>query len=419
MATRLDVTARAGRRSLAALVAATALAACGAGAGAGIPAGPVTIEFATQGLGQEGDATNRVVAAFEVANPSIHVNILSLSAVANVAYTQLLQRFGTGSPVPDVVTLDVIWPAAFAKAGWLAPLDRFQPDRANFNPAQVRAGTYRGQLYAVPWFINAEGVYYRTDLVPAPPDSPQQLVQAALSAMRRDPSVRTGLAFEGDRYEGVVTAFIGFGGALDLHRIDAPENVRALSYMHDAIYGSHVASPATTAWQEPDVEQSYLSGGAAFAVNWPYMFSLAEAPSSPVRTRTAWMPFPAAGGKPQAALGGDVLGINSRSPHQEAAWKFIQYLLRDDVQIQRALVAGDPPGVRSAYSETLFEQDPFYLQEQPVLAVATSRPVDPQYPRISDILQQQLHAALADQVSPQAALTAAQRQIDEVVRSGR
>jgi multiple sugar transport system substrate-binding protein len=401
-------------------VAVGVLAACGAGGAAGIPVGgPVTVEFATQGLGQEGDATNRVVAAFEVANPWIHVNILSLSADANVAYSQLLQRFGAGSPVPDVVTLDVIWPAAFAKAGWLAPLDRFRPDRANFNRAEVRAGTYRGQLYAVPWFVNAEGVYYRTDLVPQPPDSPQQLVQAALSAMRRDPSVRTGLAFEGARYEGVVTAFIGFGGALDLRSIDSPENVRALSYMHDAIYASHVAPPATTSWREPDVERSYLSGEAAFAVNWPYLFSLAEAPSSPVRERTAWMPFPAAGGRPQPALGGDVLGINSRSPHQEVAWKFIQYLLRDDVQIQRALVAGDPPGVRSAYGSALFEQAPVYRDEQRVLDLATPRPVDPQYPRISGILQQQLNAALSDQVSPQAALTAAQVQIDQVVRTGR
>jgi multiple sugar transport system substrate-binding protein len=400
-------------------VAAIMLTACGAGGAGGLPASsPVTIEFATQGLGRERDATNRVVAAFEVANPSIHVNVLSLSPDANVAYAQLVQRFGAGSPVPDVATLDVIWPAAFAKAGWLAPLDRFQPTRTNFNPAQVRAGTYQGRLYAVPWFINAEGVYYRTDLVPQPPDSPQQLVQAALAAMRMDPSVRNGLAFEGDRYEGVVTAFISFGGALDLRRIDSPGNVRALTYMRDAIYESHVSPPATTGWQEPEVEQSYLGGGAAFAMNWPYLFSLAEAPSSLVKDRTAWMPFPSAGGRPQAALGGDLLGINSRSPHQEVAWRFVQYLLRDDVQIQRALVAGDPPAVRSAYNETLFDQAPFYRDEQKIFDVATPRPVDPQYPRISGILQQQINAALSNQVGPQPALTAAQSQIDDVLRTG-
>jgi multiple sugar transport system substrate-binding protein len=400
-------------------VAAIALTACDAGGAGGIPtSGPVTIEFATQGLGREGDATNRVVAAFEVANPSIHVNVLSLSAVADQAYAELVQRFGAGGPVPDVATLDVIWPAAFAKAGWLAPLDRFQPSRTNFNPAQLRAGTYQGRLYAVPWFINAEGVYYRTDLVPQPPDSPQQLVQAALAAMGKDPSIRNGLAFEGDRYEGVVTAFISFGGALDLRRIDSPRNVRALTYMHDAIYASRISPPATTGWQEPDVQRSYLEGGAAFAMNWPYIFSLAEAPSSPVRDRTAWMPFPSADGRPQAALGGDVLGINSRSPHQEVAWKFVQYLLRDDVQIQRALVAGDPPAVRSAYNDALFEQAPFYRDEQKVFDVATPRPVDPQYPTISRILQQQINATLSNQVAPQAALTAAQSQIDSVLRTG-
>jgi multiple sugar transport system substrate-binding protein len=404
-------------RWLAAVGAALALSACSGGGHVG--GGPTTIEFATQGLGKEVDATNKEVAAFEREHPSIRVNILTLSPQADVAYQQLSRRFASGDSMPDVVTLDVIWPAAFARSGWLAPLDGLQPNRADYFQGQVDAGTYQGRLYAVPWFINAEGVYYRKDLVPAAPTSPQQLVQLAQAAMQKDPSIRDGLAFEGDRYEGVVTAFINFGGVLDLHHVDSARNVRALSFMRDAIATSHISSPATTTWQEPNVEQSYLAGHAAFAMNWPYVFSLAEAPSSPVSHRTGWIPFPSVEGPVQAALGGYVLGINARSPQKDVAWQLIRHLLRVDVQIQRALTAGDPPGVRSAYNATLFDQAPFYRDEQAVFNVGpTPRPVDPQYPRISEVLQNQLNGALQGQVTPETALAAAQAQINGILAHG-
>jgi multiple sugar transport system substrate-binding protein len=406
------------RAAAIAAMAVLGLAACAGGGATTIATGPVTIEFATQGLGQEGDATNRAIAAFERAEPQVHVNVLTLSPLADVAYRQLTDRLAQDGPTPDVLTLDVIWPAALARAGWIAPLDRFHLDASAFFPGQVQAGTYRGHLYAVPWFINAEGLYYRTDLVPSAPASPDDLVAAARAAMRADPSITSGLAFEGAGYEGVVTAFIDFAGGLDLRRVDSAQNVRALTTMRDAIARDGISPPDVTHWDESYVQDAYLGGHAAFALNWPYVFALAEAPGSPVEGRTAWIPFPSASGAPRAALGGDMLGVNARSTHQDAAWLFLRYLLRDDVQIDRAVSAGDPPAVRSAYGQRLFDLAPYYRDEQPVFGVATARPVDPQYVRVSAVLQAQLGAALAGQATPAAALTAAQSQIAVILRGG-
>ncbi|TMK92707.1 MAG: extracellular solute-binding protein, partial [Actinobacteria bacterium] len=137
---------------------------------------PQTIVFATQGLGSEGSATKAAITAFEAANPSITVQVQTLSPTANTAQQQLTQRFVAGDTTPDVITADVIWPAAFAKAGWLAPLDGFGPSLDSFFPGQVQSGQYGGHTYAIPWFINAEGLYYRTDLVPSPPKTPMDVV---------------------------------------------------------------------------------------------------------------------------------------------------------------------------------------------------------------------------------------------------
>src|SRR5207237_850963 len=131
-----------------------------------------------------------------------------------------------------------------------------------------------------PWFINAEGIYYRTDLVPNPPTSPTQLVTDAKQATAKDPSLKEGLAFEGDKYEGVVTAFInflgGYGGKLDPSNLATSANQQALQFMHDVIYKDRIAPQAVTGWEEPDVERAYLSGQAAFAMNWPYVFAVAS-----------------------------------------------------------------------------------------------------------------------------------------------
>ncbi|HZV50134.1 MAG TPA: ABC transporter substrate-binding protein [Candidatus Dormibacteraeota bacterium] len=392
------------------------LAACGSGGGT---SGPVSIVFATQGLGAEGDASKKAVADFNKANPGIHVSILTLSPTANNAYQQLTQRFIAGSDTPDVITSDVIWPATFAKSGWILPLDRFHLNTGDFFAGQLKSGTYQGKLYAVPWFINAEGVYYRTDLVSSPPTSPQQLVQEAKAVMSSNPSIKTGFAFEGAKYEGVVTAFLnvlgGFGGSLDPSKIDSPENVQALTYLKNLIYQDHVSPPAVTSWQESNVQDQWLSGQAAFAMNWPYIFQLSEKAGSAVQGKTGWIPFPSSTGTPMSALGGDDLVINARSKHPDAAWKFIQYLTSPSVQIQRAIGAGDPPAVKSAYTQQLYSQAPYYRQEQAVFNVVEPRPVSPVYPQISEVLQTQLNAALTNQTSPEQALAAAQQQINGIV----
>jgi multiple sugar transport system substrate-binding protein len=398
-----------------AAVAAVGLAAAGCGSGSGsktakqTPASAKqTIVFATQGLGSEGTATQSAVRQFEAANPNIHVQILSLSPVSDVALQQLEQRFISGSSTPDVITSDVVWPATFARPGWIQNLAKFHPNASAFFPGQVQSGTYNGALYGIPWFINAEGLYYRTDLIKTPPTTVTQLVQEAKAAMAKDPSLKEGLAFEGDKYEGAVTAFQSMGGQISLpslSNINTPGNVAALKFESDAIHTFKIAPTAVATWEESQVQSAWLSGQTPFALNWPYIFALSQTTSA-VKGKTGWVPFPnAAGGAPQASLGGDDLVINAKSTHQPAAWKFIQFLTSDQAQIARAIAAGDPPSVKSAYNSTLFAKAPYFRQETAVFAHATPRPVTPVYTQISSQLQTMISSVLSGQSSPAAALS--------------
>jgi multiple sugar transport system substrate-binding protein len=400
-----------------AALAAVGLAAAGCSSSGGSSGGKQvaasakqTIVFATQGLGGEGTASKAAVAAFEKANPNIKVTILPLSPVSDVALQQLQQRFISGSSTPDVITTDVVWPATFARPSWIQNLAKFHPDTSQFFPGQMASGQYKGQTYAIPWFINAEGIYYRTDLVKSPPTSVSQLVSDAKQAMSRDSKLKEGLAFEGDKYEGAVTAFQSFGGQLsnsNLNNINTPANVAALKFMSDAIHTYKIAPSAVSTWEEPQVQSAWQAGQTPFALNWPYLFQLSEAKGSTVAGKTGWVPFPnAAGGAAQASLGGDDLAINAKSTHQAAAWKFIQFLTSNQTQIARAISAGDPPSVKSAYTSALFAKAPYFKQEQAVFKVATPRPVTPVYTQISSQLQTMISSVLSGQQTAAAALSA-------------
>jgi multiple sugar transport system substrate-binding protein len=409
----------------AALSSAVVLAAVGiVGCGGSSPAPQAgassqqTITISLQGLGAETTETEAQMAAFHKANPNITVKPLILSPTANTAYQQLTTRFVAGSGTPDVIISDVVWPATFAKAGWIAPLDKYSPDMSQFFSAQVNTVTYNGHVYGIPWFINAEGLYYRTDLVKTPPATPQQLVSDAQAAMKADPKLKEGLAFEGSKYEGAVTAWQnflgGFGGKLDPANINTPANQQALQFMQDAIYKYKISPTAVTGWQESDVQNAWLSGQTAFAMNWPYLLQLSQT-AAPVKGKVGYIPFPSGTGTPATALGGDDLVINAHSAHQAAAWKFIQFLSTPAQQVARAIPTGDAPAVQAAYTGSagaqLYAQAAYFQLAAPLFKVTTNRPVTPNWPQMSAALQTMISSVLANQSSASSALAGVSSQI--------
>ncbi len=409
-----------GTRVSAVTVAVVALGVAGCGgssSGGGKPSasGKQTIVYAESGLGSEGMQTAAAIKAFEQANPNITVKTDVLSPDSTTFLQQLQQGFIAGSSTPDVIESDVTYPPKFARAGWIMPLNSFSPDLSQFFPAQVTAGQYQGKSYAIPWFANPEGLFYRTDLVPKAPKSPAQVVSDAQAAMSKDPALKEGLAFEGAKYEGAITAFLttdsAFGGKLTASGVDSAGNVAALKWLHDAIYVNKIAPAAVTGWQEGQVQMEFTSGHAAFAINFPFVEAVA-AMGGPAKGHVGYIPFPAApGGSPGSALGGEMLAINAKSQHAAAAYKFIQYLTSSPVEIARAVATGDPPSLPSAYTSALYAKAPYFKQVKVLNQYAQTRPVDPKYLQISTSLQNAFSSVFANSSSASSALGSAASQV--------
>jgi multiple sugar transport system substrate-binding protein len=373
-----------------------------------------TIYFATAGLGAEGAATNVAIASFEKLHPNITVKILNLSSTSTIAQQQEEKYFLANSATPDVLYTDVIWPPAFARAGWIANLSSFHPNMSGFFAGQAASGEYNGGIYAIPWYINAEGLYYRTDLIKTPPTTIAELVSDAKKAVKTDHSLKEGLAFEGAEAEAAVTAWQSFGaqiGLSSLPNINTAANRNALNFMYDAIHTYKIAPAAVTAWQEPNVADAWTSCQTPFALDWPYLFALSESKTNPcVDGHTGWIPFPntTPQSSPQSSLGGDDLAINSKSIHQAAAWKFIQYLTSVGAQVTRGIGSGDPPAVKAAYDSKLYAAAPYFRQEAAVYDVVTPRAVTPEWAQISgSYLQPLISSVLSGESTSASALAGA------------
>ncbi|MGA9874500.1 MAG: extracellular solute-binding protein [Solirubrobacteraceae bacterium] len=374
-----------------------------------------TIVFAESGLGTEGKQTQVAIEGFEKANPNIKVSIEVLSPNSTTYLQQLQQHFIAGSSTPDVVESDVTYPAKFAQAGWISSLESFKPDMSQFFPTEGAAGMYKGNVYAIPWFDNPEGLFYRTDLVPSPPTSPAEVVADAKAAMKKDPELKEGLAFEGAKYEGAITSYLTtvapFGGKLVVNSINSAGNVAALNWLHEAIYTNKIAPEAVTGWQEGQVQEEFTSGHTAFAINYPFVASVA-AEGGPAKGHTGLIPFPAGpGGSPGSALGGEMLAINAKSSHAAAAYRLIEYLTSAPVQTARAEATGDPPSLPAAYTQALFAKAPYFKEVKVLNQYAQPRPVSPSYLQISAYLQSAISSVYANASSPSSALGTAASQI--------
>jgi ABC-type glycerol-3-phosphate transport system substrate-binding protein len=398
-------------RSLRALALAVAMsiAACGQR--------PDVLTFSGSVLGGEGEIVRRQIARYAARHPELPIEVRPTPDAADQRHQLYVEWLNAWAADPDVLQLDVVWTPEFAAAGWILPLDPKPADEGDFFDAAIDADTWRGRLYAVPWFVDAGMLYWRTDLMPSAPETFEDLTRAARAAVARG-AVSTGFVWQGARYEGLVTVFLeyltGFGGRILQEdgsvSVDGPAAVRALTAMRDAISRDRIVPPAALTWQEEQTRFAFQNGRAAFMRNWPYAAALlARPPESAVAGRFAVAPMPHEQGRSAATLGGAQLAINARSRQPAAARALIDYLTAPGQMLERAQAAGQFPARRSVYRDPRLRAALPIPPERALAIVehAVPRPVTPVYTQLSGILQVHLHRALSDQEDPSAALSQA------------
>jgi multiple sugar transport system substrate-binding protein len=356
------------------------------------------------------ESMRRLVDRFQRENPGLSVVDEYLPASSDQQHQFYATHLGAGSSDFDVFALDVIWTPEFARAGWLLPLDGlFDAETlADFLAGPLAANTVEGTLYAAPWYVDGGVLFYRKDLLAKhgldPPQTLEQLVSStrAVLAAESDPALH-GFLWQGRQYEGLVCTALEFihgnGGRVladGRAALNEPAAVAAMAAMRELIESGVTPGLVTTADEEV-TRNIFGSGRALYMRNWPYAWTLFQRDGSPVKDRVGVAPMPRLGGERAAStLGGWQLGVNRNSRHPEEAKRFIEFLMRPEIQEELAIAGGFKPSRRSVYERPrLVEAQPFIAELRRILERTVPRPVTPYYARITQVLQTEFSAVVS------------------------
>ena len=368
-----------------------------------------TVHYYQFSLPRAGAAFSRLVELFNRRHPDITVRIHTLPQTTDDQHQFYLThlRAGAGSRI-DVLAIDVIWLAEFARAGILMPLGpKFEPDEwQRFFPSAVRAATYGGGRFGVPFFVDGGVLYSRRDLLEkygyrSPPATYNELIRIAESILQKenDPALH-GFVWQGRQYEGLICNFIEFlpasaeplldsrGGALNF---DQPAVRDTLRFMRDLVVKYRITPSSVFAMGEEESRHVFHNGRAIFMRNWPYAWRLAQAEGSPVAGKVQISPLPARleGQEGRGALGGFLLGINRHTPDPDAALAWARFLVSDAAQEIIRDQLGLTPAKRHL-APKMGNADLGALMEHTV-----PRPVTPVYTAVSQSMQAYISGALA------------------------
>lgn len=391
---------------------------------------PVTITF-NYFSDPSMEANKPLIAEFERMHPNIKVLHRTLPANVDVQHDKYVTALAAGDSSMDVFALDIIWPAEFANAGWLLPLDELvTPEKkAGFIPSTIPPLVWKGKLYALPWSCNVGAFFYRTDLLEEsnlkPPTTWKEVVADCQALRQRHPQLlREPLVMQGGRYEGLVCDYLellwGAGGevfdAQGRVTINSPQAVEALQYFYDLIHVYRVTPPGVTSYREDDSYAAFSQGAALFHRSWPYVIATGQDPKSKIYGQVGFTRVPGKKGPGHGCLGTWNLAISSRTKHPREAYLLVDFLTSEKAQ-RKFAEGGNNPSLSALY------RDPEMLRERPYLPqflvlceTGKSRPVTPLYPKVSRILQIQVHRALTGEMSPQKALDEAAWKLEELRR---
>ena len=373
--------------------------------------------FMTQAAYSENDI-RAMTSDFEKQHPDVKVNLEFVPYEA--LHDKIVAARGAGGNGYDVVLFDAIWPAEFSRFDLLQDVSsRIAADeREKIFPGAMNTVVYQGKTLGMPWILDTKYLYYNKAMldkagIKTPPASWQQVMDDA-KVLKDKGIVKYPLVWSWSQAEALVcdytTLVSGFGGSFYQNgKLDfsTPASLKAVTLMKTSL-DQGLSNPASREYLEEDVRKAFSNGDAAFALNWTYMYNMANDPKqSKVAGDVGIVPAPGdTPDKPGAVNGSMGLGIAKASQHPEEAWQYIHYLTSQPVQEKYAKLS--LPVWKASYQDPAVAkgQESLIAAADKSLNVMLSRPETADYSRLSNTLQQQLQSVLQGKATPDVALKA-------------
>ena len=374
------------------ILVATTLAACGSSGGSG---GRATVNFYnfpdnSGAIQQAADSCSKQSGGKYV------IKYNKLPTGADGQRQQMVRRLAAHDSAMDILGLDVTWEAEFAEAGWIREWTGADKDQASNGTLKVplQTATWKGKLYAVPYNSNTQLLWYRSDLVPNPPATWDEMINDSIAlAKQGKPHL---IEIQGAQYEGVVVWFntlvASAGGSILNADATAPSlgqpAIDALTTMQKLAH-SVAADPSLSVQMEDQNRLAMESGSAAFELNYPFVYPSMKEDKPNLFKNFKWAQYPSmkAGEPSHVTIGGIDLAVSKYSKHPDLAFQAALCMRNRDNQKIAATKGGLPPTIADLYDDPSLQADyPFRKDILTALQNASVRPQTPAYQNISIVI---------------------------------
>ncbi len=380
------------------------------------PARPAAAEgdITVWAMGTEGENLGVLADAFMEEFPDVSVEVTAVPWDA--AHDRIVTAIA-GGEVPDVSLIGTTWMGEFAVLGGLEPT----PD--SFDPSQFFEGAWDttvvdGVSYGVPWYVETRVLYYRTDLAeeggfnqaPANWDELTQLAQATV-----DGGAEYGISLQPGGI-GAWQTFMPFfwqaGGEIvdeeNNFTIDSEACVESLTY-YDSFFEAGLSQDTVS---DVPVEGLFADGSVGAFISGPWMIGvITDAGADPATWALAHQPTQASG---TSFVGGGNLAVFEQSDNKPAAWAFVEYLSRPEVQVTWYETVNDLPAVHAAWDDDALAGDELLSTFGEQLDDAKSPPAIPTWEQVASALDGQIEQVTVGGSSPEDGCQAMQAEAESI-----
>lgn len=275
----------------------------------------------------------------------------------------------------------------------------------------IAAMAYRGSLYGLPLAVKSVALFYRTDLVEAPPRTTVELAQWSTE----HPGVYA-LAYTNIDLYGHAAWLHGHGGQVfdadGKLALATPESVAALEYARSLV--RHGIVPNET--DAPLVATLFNEGKAAMAISGPWFIAdIADGVPWAVTT----LPVVSATGKNAAPfLGAEGVLMSARARDKDRAFAAMRALASDDSAIRRVRTAKQVVPNLAAYEQPDIGDDRVLGAFRAQLEHTVPMPATPAMRMVWTPYKGALQSVIAQGAAPASSLRDAEREIQSYLRGG-
>ena len=376
--------------------------------------GELSGDLAVWAMGAEGEKLPTLAEQFMTEHPNVRVN------VEPVPWDQAHQKLLTavaGGATPDVSQIGTTWMAELVETGALAEAPESLTGRsAEFWEAAWSTVSIDDTVYGAPWYVDTRLLYYRTDLLEAagfaqPPATWDELKQTAVALKQAGHRYGINLHPRADFLPFIWQA----GGTVyeegEFH-LNTPEVVDALTW-----YQSFFTEGLTPTDPEAmDVHQAFIQGDVPMFFSGPWSIGLInDQGGEAMEGKWAVVQMPERQARTSFAGGSD-LAVFEDSDNKEAAWAFVEYLTRPEVQAEWYTATGDLPSVKAAWEGGELASDPHLQVFGQQLADAKAPPAIPEWEEVeTTAINDNLERVTLGGMAPAEAAEAMQQTAESIV----